>query len=78
MRFRRRVVAVARPLMNCARKLIEGRPGTVSIVHVKAHSGALDWRSRLNDKADGVANAARIEAEELPPRRMSYGTLPAK
>jgi hypothetical protein len=35
-------------------------------VHVKAHSGALDWRSRLNDEADDVANAARIAAAKLP------------
>jgi ribonuclease HI len=63
---RRRVAAAARPLMNCARKLIEGRSGAVSIVHVKAHSGARDWRSKLNDVADDVANAARIAAAKLP------------
>jgi hypothetical protein len=70
---RRRLLAACRPMANLARRLIEARSGTVTLVKVKAHSGGNDHCSIFNDVADTVANKARLAAEKCahPPRGLA-------
>jgi hypothetical protein len=48
--------------MNCIRAVILKRSGATFFRHVKAHSGAGDIRSKMNEVADLLANKARLAA----------------
>jgi ribonuclease HI/exonuclease III len=63
---RKRILSAARPVMNNLRSLITARTGAIALTHVRAHSGGTDLHSRLNDSADRVANAARLEGMHEP------------
>jgi ribonuclease HI len=61
---RRRILNAARPQLNVIRAVISQREGHTALRHVKAHSGATDKHSRMNEVADREANRARIAARD--------------
>ena len=68
---RSRVLAGARPVLNLIRAVITeraARGGVTRLKHVRSHSGGLDFPARMNERADRVANAARVAAlgQHLP------------
>ena len=68
---RQRIRSGARAINNTIRKVIKMRyryGASSRARYVRAHTGAMDVRSRMNDKADGWAKAARINRmERYPP-----------
>lgn len=59
---RHRILTAARPVLSSIRAMIRDRPGPTCLHWVRAHSGAADTHSVLNDAADRVANEARVAA----------------
>jgi hypothetical protein len=63
---RARVVQAVRTGMKCIRAVVEQREGAVVLRHVKAHSGLGDLHSVGNERADALANLARLEVAGAP------------
>lgn len=67
---RARILTAARPVFKMIRAVIAARKGIVHIVHVRAHTGGSDFDSRMNERADVLANQVRVRyhgrAAELP------------
>jgi ribonuclease HI len=67
---RARILCAARPVLRMARAVVCARRGDTCVQHVRSHSGGTDFFSRMNDRADVLANKARLEfagrADELP------------
>ena len=85
---RSRVLTAARPVLNMIRAVLTAkrlRGGGVRLVHVYSHSGGQGFLASMNDRADRMANAARVRAQgvHLPLRlygeeahRMAIGRVP--
>ena len=85
---RSRVLTAARPVLNVVRAVLcakRARGGVVQLHHVYSHTGGKDLPSRMNARADHLANTARLGARDalLPLRlhgeevcRMSIGRVP--
>jgi ribonuclease HI len=63
---RARIVQAVRAGLKCIRSVASQRTGDLVLRHVKAHSGLLDVHSLGNERADELANMARMEAAENP------------
>lgn len=67
---RARILTAARPVLSMTRAVIWARKGRTVIAHVRAHTGGSDIRSRMNERADQLANVARLlwkgRAADLP------------
>jgi ribonuclease HI len=61
---RARIVQAVRTGMKCIRAVVEQREGTLTLRHVKVHSGLKDLHSVGNERADELANLAREEAPD--------------
>jgi hypothetical protein len=62
MSQRSRITQACRPVLSCIRALISRRSGNVHFLHVRAHTGSGDRHSLMNERADELANVARLAA----------------
>ena len=65
---RSRVLTAARPVLNVIRAVLcakRARGGVVQLHHVYSHTGGRDFPSRMNDRADVLANKARLGARDM-------------
>ena len=65
---RSRVLTAARPVLNVIRAVLSAkrsRGGVVRLHHVYSHTGGHGFSARMNDRADALANGARIAARYM-------------